>query len=193
MIFGYVWKDPRAINEKTQRQYAIDGGASERSTRIEKSPARAWRADLVEGDKPLMRKGDVVAVYQTRYIADDSLDFVTFLVRLAALGCGIHVAEFGETIFPDRAMSELIERDIAKRRKKQTEAGLKTIEATRRKGKKVGGPGYSEEKWPEEKRVKFRKLWAMGESYRNIADEVGVKAPTVPAIAARMKLPPRGA
>lgn len=203
VIFGYVWKDPRAIDEKTQRQYLADAGPSDRFVKIEKSPSREWRRDLAWGDrdlgkgekpKPLLREGDVLAVYRTRYLADDSLDFVAFLCRLAALRAGLHVVGEGVTVFPDADMTRLIEQDLAERRKKQTEEGRKALSKLPKS--KRGGAPRTEDGWDEETRKKFRKMWVLPPSVcsnREIARTFDVKAPTVPDIAARMKLPPRGA
>lgn len=199
MIFGYVWKDPRAIKEATQRQYAHDAGARARDVKIEKSPAREWRRDLVWGDRdlekgekpaPLLRKGDVVAVYRTRYIADDSLDFVELLVALARIGAGLHITNAGVTVFPDRDMSELIEQDINERRKQQTEPARKA----RMKSKRKGGPNFVESEWDEEKQKRFRQCIALPRrsmSDGEIAREFEISKPSVNSVRKRMKLPER--
>lgn len=192
VIFGYVWKDPRAISEKAQRQYLADAGAAERFIQTEKSPARDWRDSLVGSDKPKLRKGDVLAVYNTQYLADDSLEFVTLLCRLAALGAGLHVVRYGVTIFPDSAMTEIIEQDIAERRKKQTENARKVLaKMPKRKGR-----AKVEDSWTDEQKKTFRKLWAQDPAKttnRAIARHFDISAPAVASIAERMKLPLRRA
>lgn len=201
MIFGYVWKDPRAIDERTQRQALADSGAVDRHTHIERSPSRDWRRDLAWGDrdlakgekpKPLLRKGDVLAVYRTRYVADDSLDFVSLLCRLAALGCGLHIVNLGVTVYPDRDMSEMIEQDIAERRKKQTEnarEARKKLPKSRRGGRK-----HVETDWDDDRKKRFRQCVALPRrkmSDGEIAAEFGISKPAVASVIKRMKLPAR--
>ena len=203
MIFGYAWKDPRAISDKTQRQYLADAGANDRFLRTEKSPSRDWRRDLLYGDrelrkgekpKPLLRPGDVIAVYRSRYLADDSLDFVECLCRLAGLGAGIRIINEDIELFPDSAMADLIRDDIAERRHKQTKPARDAL-ATLPKSKRGGAP-RTEDSWSDDKKKKFRKMWALPPakcSQREIGREFEITAPAVKDIAKRMKLPPRGA
>ena len=191
MIFGYGWNDPRAIKQATQRQYLVDAGANERQIRFEKSPGRDWRDRLLLGDKPLMRRDDVLAVYRTQYLANDALDFITVLCRLASIGCGLHVVNQGVTVFPDGAMTDLIEKDLAERRKKQTE----TARAALSKMPIKQGRPKVEDGWSEDDKKKFRKLWAMDKTVvanRAIGREFEISAPAVVSVAERMKLPPRG-
>ena len=120
--FGYVWKDPRAISQKAQRQHLADAGARASDIRADPALDRQWRKALTEGvdqkgySKIRPGAGDVIAVYSTGYIADDSLDFVRFLIRLAQLGAGLHVVDQGTTLFPNAEMATMIENDIAERR-----------------------------------------------------------------------------
>jgi hypothetical protein len=190
VIFGYSWNDPRAISQKAQRQYLTDAGAAERQISVERSPSRDSRDKILMGDKPLLREGDVLAVYSTAYLADDSLELVTILCRLAALDAGLHVINLRITVFPEQDMSEMIEQDIAARRKKQTENARKAL------AKMEHRPGRPkvEDGWTDKQKTTFRKLWAMKTSKvsnRAIAKEFEISAPAVVSIAARMKLPER--
>lgn len=190
MIFGYLWTDPRAISDDQQRQYLADAGADPRRIVRDQSPDRGGRNDMLA----VLRPGDVVAVYRTRYLADDSLDFISVVGRIAARSARLAVINLGVEIEPDSAVTDLIETDIAERRKRQTEAAR---EARKRlpKGKRGGAP-RTEVGWNDEQRKRFRQMWALPPgkcSMREIAREFGISAPAVGDIAIRMKLPPRGA
>ena len=190
MIWGYLWLDPRAISDDQQRQYLADAGADPRRVIRDRSPARENRNDMLA----VLRPGDVVAVYRTRYIADDTLDFIGVIGRIAAASARLAVINLGVEIAPDSAVTDVIETDMAERRKRQTEAAR---EAKKRlpKGKRGGAP-RTETGWSEDERKRFRQMWALPQSkcsMREIAREFGVSAPAVGDIAARMKLPPRGA
>ena len=195
MIFGYVWKDPRAISEKTQRQHLLDAGASDQTTRIETSPSREWRKALLygEGDKGYAKlrpgDGDIIVIYATRYLGDDSLDFVSVLCRLAELGAGLHVVDQGVTLFPDQAMADLIEQDIAERRKRQTENARKAKEKLPRKRR--GGRKVVEADWSEEKLKEFRQWYAMRRrnlSDGEIAKKFEISKPAVKSVGVRLGL-----
>lgn len=190
MIWGYLWLDPRAISDDQQRQYLADAGADPRRIVCDKSPTREGRNDMLA----VLRAGDVVAVYRTRYIADDSLDFIGVIGRIAAAAARLAIVNLGVEIEPDPAVTDVIETDIAERRKRQTEAAR---EARKRlpRGKRGGAP-RTEAGWTDDQRKRFRQMWALPQSkcsMREIAREFGVSAPAVGDIAARMKLPPRGA
>ena len=190
MIWGYLWTDPRAISDDLQGQYLADAGAEPRRIVRDRSPSRENRDDMLA----VLRPGDAVAVYRTRYIADDTLDFIGVLGRIAAASARLAVINLGVEIAPDPAVTDLIETDIAERRKRQTQAAR---EARKRlpRGKRGGAP-RTESGWTDDQRKRFRQMWALPQSkcsMREIAREFGVSAPAVGDIATRLKLPPRGA
>ena len=187
MKFGYVWRDPRAISETDQAEYLSE---CERIV-VDRSPDREARADLVASDRPILRPGDTLAVYRTRYLGDDTLDFIAVLARLAEIGAALHVVNLGVTFTPDKLTAAVMKNDVSERHKAQTAAAT---EAWRKLPKARRG-GRKARKFTAEEKKKFKEMWAAPSVYTlaDMAEVFGCAKPSVSRYAAAMKLPPRGA
>lgn len=190
MKFGYVWDDHRAISNNAQRGYLDAAGCGERRILVERSPARDCRHRLIFSDKALLRPGDALAVYRTRYLADDTLDFIAVLARLAEIGASLHVIELGVEFSPDRATAAVMKNDVAERHKAQTAAAT---EAWRKLPKSKRG-GRKARTFTAEETKDFKQMWANKTvTLGDMAEKFGCSKPSIIRYAQRMKLPPRGA
>jgi|GEM_PF-6478430 len=171
MKFGYVWNDPRAIDEAEQRDLLDAAGCDMRRLVKDKSPSRANLDDLLT----ILRPDDEVVVYQSRYLADDVLALLAVFHAVARAQAALHVIDLGRTSRGDAAMSEIVEDYVERRRKKQTSAARAAFKRLP-KGRK-GGPKARD--FTEDEIKKFKLLRARKASYAEIAEALDTSKSTV--------------
>ena len=190
MKFGYVWNDHRAISVLAQREYLDAVDADMRKVLIERSPSRDKRHDLLFDGKPLLRSGDVLCVYRTRYLADDTLDFISVLAALANIGARLHVIQLGVEFLPDPDTAHVMSADVAERHKAQTAEATKAW----KKLPKAKRGGRQARQFDAEEKKKFKAMWANKTvTLGDMAEVFECSKPSIVRYAERMKLPPRGA